>query len=1135
MDHSSGRTAFLSASVALFLLISIACTARAGAQSLATLSGVITDSSGAVIGDVRVTVTNTATNVTMSTVTNQSGRYGIVGVAPGKYSIEVTRTGFRTAHETNVVLVVNQSAVFNFVLAVGSIQQSVTVSAQASQTQSSTATLGTVIGTESVNNLPLNGRNFTELLELAPGISPISVSQNATALGGGTNPIGSFTFPAVNGQKNRSNNFLLDGINDLGSWTGTYNYAPVIDQIQEFNVQSHSDLAEFGQVTGGVVNIVTKSGTNTFHGSAWEFIRNSAFDSRDYFLPAVNPLRQNQFGVTFGGPVLIPHLYHGRDRTFFFFAYEGFRQSQAAQSLGITPTAAQLSGDFSGDLAQGVVLYNPFSTAPDPANPGEYTRTAFVNNNISSLINPAAALLAKNLFPAPNATGLPGGNNYIDTSPIRLDSGSYSGRVDQAFGQRDLLYGRISEYTEPQTSSAGSTSVISVNNVSGYNITVHELHTFSPTSVLELRFGRDVGTWNTLINYDGLPSGFIGSLVSAGFSPAFIDAFPQGGLVPDLDVEGYVGIGGSPASKQFANTWEGGGSLNKIWRRHNIKVGGIIATNNFTILKTSPVLSTNSFQTSNLEQTNPPSGDGLASFLLGVPSSAQLTNLLQLQHGGWANGAYVQDQFQVRPRLTLNVGLRWDVSVWPVSGYLGDGQGYVGTMNLTNGTYVITATPPACSSTRGAPCIPGGTLPANVVVTPHGNRSLHNTDYSNWQPRVGFAYHPRGNLSILGGYGRFYDNWSTVTQLTQNAAGTWPSVGLLSSSNLNQTYPTATLGDPLGLGSGAVFLPAATPFGNATYYFEPGFKTPLSDQWNLGIEQGLGANTVFGLDYVGSHSSRLDIGTIENTATYAAAGTAAQVAARQPYPYITPTRDDRSTGNSNYHALQTTLHKVSTNGLTYLLSYTWSKSIDLGCSGAFDEDCLIPNPYNPRADRSVSGYDLTNMFSGSVVYNIPFGTGRAYKTSSTFANNAFGGWNINAITSMTSGTPYSVYSKQDIANTGTNTSQVNLVGNPTPAIRTPAEWINPSAFQNPAPYTFGTFGRDALRSDWYRELDMSVFKTFSLTEIMNLEFRAEAFNITNTPVFAAPGYRIDESSSLGVVSSTANNPRQLQFAVKILF
>jgi hypothetical protein len=1128
---------FMWSSIIAVICLCIAAISGRAQTAAASVSGTVTDTSNAVVQGARISLRNTDTDVEQASMTGSSGTYSIVNIAPGNYTIEVKKSGFNAAVITGVVLAVDQSAVFNFSLKIGNVEQSISVSAEATEVQSSTAELGAVINTKSVNDLPLNGRNFTQMLTLTPGVSRITVAQNGTGGAGSAKPTGVFTFPAVDGQRNRSNMFNLDGINDLGSYSGTYNYEPIVDDIQEFKVQTHSDQAEFGQVAGGVVNIVTKSGTNTLHGTVWEFLRNSRTDARNYFLTKVNPLHQNQFGAMVSGPVIIPRIYHGKNKTFFLFTYEAFRQSQATQNLWTTPTTAQLGGDFSNLLAKGITIYDPNSTVPDPAKPGQYLRTAFTNNQIpSSEISPLATLYAKALFPAPNATGLAGGQNLIDTTPLRTTSDSYTGRIDQAFGDHDLLFGRISEYNQPSITAVANPNSNLASTISGYNIGIHEAHTFGASAVLEVYFGRNIGRNVSILQFPNAPANFAATLVSNGFSSLYLGAAagPYANVIPPISIPGYIGQGNnSYQGPNNSNIYEYGGSFTKILNRHTIKTGGVLSTNNFTQPIVVASEATSTFQTSNLEAPAK-TGDALASFLLGYPTSGLKRNTLEREHGGWVDGAYVQDQFQMTPRLTLNAGLRWDSTIWPVYGYLDDGQGYVGDMNLINGTYIISAAPPACSPTVGVPCIPGGTLPTNVVVTPNKSRAMHNTDWSNWQIRLGIAYHVMDKTSVLAGFGRFYDNWSIATQISQNVGGTWPSQTLINKNSLNTTSPTVNLGDPLSLGS-SVIQPAATPFNNATFYFNPGMKTPYADQWNLGIEQGFGSNTVLSIKYVGSHGGRLDLGGLKNTAEYPAAGTAAQVAARRMYPYIIPTNFDDSTGNSNYNALQATLRKSTSNGLTYLISYTWSKSIDLACSGSFgSEGCQLQDAYHPQKDRSVSGYDLPQILSASAVYELPFGTGRTYHSDNRFVNSSLGGWDINSIVSFSSGTPYTLTVSGDIANTGNTFVRPNLVGNPTPAHQSPTQWFNQSAFSAPPAYTFGTFSRNALRTDGYQNLDLSIFKTFTIYRESSLQFRAEAFNATNTAIFAAPGNTVG-TPTFGVVSSTSNTPRQMQFALKLQF
>ena len=340
--------------VTSFLLWAAVVTLRSYAQSaFAEVNGTVTDPSAALIPDVHIVLRNIDTDLERSTMTGPAGTFSISDIVPGNYAIRATKDGFAAAEKTGIVLQVNETVTLDFNLTVGSPMQTLTATANVSVVDSATSELGTVITTKPVNDLPLNGRNFTQLLTLTPGISPISVGQNsAGGSGWGGLAIGTFTFPSVNGQRNRSNMFVLDGSNDL-AFLGNYNYSPIIDDIQEFKVQSHNDLAEIGGVAGGIINVVSKAGTNMFHGSVWEFLRNEQMDARNFFLPTRNPLRQNQFGVTAGGPVLLPHLYNGRNQTFFFFAYEGFRQSQPSQSIVRVPAKRQdcrWEGDFSGRI-----------------------------------------------------------------------------------------------------------------------------------------------------------------------------------------------------------------------------------------------------------------------------------------------------------------------------------------------------------------------------------------------------------------------------------------------------------------------------------------------------------------------------------------------------------------------------------------------------------------------------------------------------------------------------------------------------------------------------------------------------------------------------------------------------------------
>jgi len=474
---------------------------------------------------------------------------------------------------------------------------------------------------------------------------------------------------------------------------------------------------------------------------------------------------------------------------------------------------------------------------------------------------------------------------------------------------------------------------------------------------------------------------------------------------------------------------------------------------------------------------------------------------------------------------------------------------YVGDLDGNTGQYILTRQPPSCATTNAAPCIPGGSLPAHVIVTPLSGGAIYHTDWSNWQPRLGLAYQLRPNTVLRASYGRFFDNWGAITQTAQNFEGTWPTLGQLGGSNLNLPVAGSHVGtyaDPANLGTASQPLPPPTPFGNQTWYADPFLKRPLSDQWNFGIQEALGKNTVLTVNYVGSHDGRLDMGIWTNTAlTPSASGYSPS---RSPYPYITPTDFDQSIGRSSYNALQASMNGKVGGNLTYLISYTWSKSLDLGCSGWYGvEGCSIQDAYNLNADKGPSAFDVPQILSLSWVYQLPIGRGQHWSTSNKALDYVIGNWQFNGIATFTSGTPYTagVGGEEDIAGVGGTEynsfgsgsggyERLDIVGNPKLSSPTPALWFNTGAFVVPAAGTYGNVGRDTLRSDPYKNFDLSLFRQFPIAEDKKLEFRFEMFNAFNQVVYSPPNAAFVDPT-YGAVSSTANTWRQMQFALKLYF
>jgi hypothetical protein len=1147
LSLTSGRW-WISTLVVLFLAAT--CAVSVYAQlSTATLTGVVRDPSGSFIPNATVVLRNVDTNIERHSVTNTSGNYTFGNVTPGRYTMETTATGFRTNRVAQFDLTVNQTMTQDTVMEVGSLEQTVEVQAQAETLQSSTAELGTVMATKQVVDLPLNGRNFTALLQLTPGASPISVSQNGGAgtFGTPTTYGADYEFPAINGQTNRSNFFRADGINNQGSFLSTYAVPPIIDTIQEFKVNSHNDQAEFGSSLGGIINVVTKSGTNELHGTAWEYVRNDAFDARNTFQQKVATFRQNQFGFAFGGPVVIPKIYNGKNKTFFYGGLQEFRYRSPANSFFRVPTEANYNGNLSDIPTQ---IFNPYSTRADPAHPGQFIRDPFPNNQIpGNLIDQNMVSWAKATLPAagPPLNGL---NNAIDTTPISQNVQDYTFRVDHTIGTKDFLWFRYSAAQQDNTSSGGRPALAATTERPGTNYGASWVHTFSPSLMLQAQFGHSNVQDNGIVRFVTPPP-------DIGFSPNFAGNFIGGAtVVPALNVNGFFTGGESNGvNPKFGNIWEYRGNVSKVVGRHDLKFGGEWASNGFESLYNNANSTYAAQQTGNPQNSAQP-GSSLASYLLNVPDNAGRRNVHETTRLGGVMSFYAQDSWKVTSKLTMNIGLRYDRTFQPPYGLpstVGQNGGIeTGEINFNNGTYVLQQLPPSCKDRGHAPCIPGdGTLPTGVVVDPRG-KIFHDTT-SNWGPRIGLAYRLGQKTAIRSSFGIFYDNWSAVVQTAQNYEGAWPDIGQQLSNNLNKPtsgapLPTVKGQDPFApTGSGGTgcycnadsgLFPAPTPFQQVQWFIDPYARNPYSMQWNLGVQHQVTESQVVTVNYVGSGSRRLNVGGYYNVALTPGPG---DPQARALYPNIGPTFYDRSIGKGNYNSLQFQYDRRFSKGLAYQVAYTYAKSIDIGSSGWFGvEGQSVTDPYHVQRDRGPSGFDLTHLLAVNLLYEIPLGTGKPYSTGNKIVDYIIGNWQTNAIFLIRSGTVYNVYVSGDVANTGnvgwTQYERANLVGDPGAITnKTWDHYINTAAFQIPAQYTFGNLGRDRFRTDPYWNLDFSLFRRFPITERFKIEFRAEAFNIMNTVIYGQPNNDMADAANFGRMTSTANKPRQLQLGAKFVF
>jgi hypothetical protein len=1069
--------------------------------------------------------------------------------------MQTSAAGFAAVSQPPVTLEVGQTATFDFQLKVGAATSTVTVTAAAPSLEFSTSELGTVVSPAQINDLPLNGRNFTELLTMLPGVANINTDQNSGG-GGGWNgaSIGQFSFPAVNGARNRSNMFILDGSNDLNTLSGTYNYSPIVDAILEFKSQGHNDLAEYGGAAGATVSVVTKSGTNQYHGALWEFLRNQVMDSQGYFNGALAPLRQNQFGASIGGPLSIPKLYNGKNRTFVFVAWEDYVRHTAAEAGALGPTAAMRAGDFSALCSGGFTgglcndrdskgrvidqIYDPGTTAPNGS--GGYTRSPFPGNIIpTGRINKISALYESVI---PNSGALVNGHNLF--LPLRSTQDQQSGtlRFDQNFGTNDQVMFRYSQFDLFTTSPSGTIGSAFVH-VPGHNYIGHWTHTFSPTAFSDVYFGRNYGYTYTGTAHAGEDANFLAQLKTLGMSPYFM-TLNNTVYAPQYSADGYVGLTGSQLQASgLGDDWQFGGSFTKILGRHTIKAGADFVTNNFT----SPIAYSNigfaSVQTAS-EGANPGfGGDSWASLLLGVPSSAGYRNIHEVVSSGWINGIFIQDQFKATSRLTINLGFRNDMVFTPIYGTGNAGNYYTGEANPVTGQYILNALPPNCSASQGAPCIPTGSFTASSTPAPGGlpahaivSSSLRVVKNSlfDWAPRLGLAYRLNDKTVIRAAYSRFYDEWSDITQLSQNFGGNWPAVATIQNNGLNVNAPTVTAADPLQFGTsgGSVVYPINDFSQVSQWMVDPNFKTPVFDQWNAGIQRQLPANLTLDANYVGSNGRHEDWGPVMNVPQPGPG----DVQARRPYPYMLQQWFDQSVGNSRYNAMQVTVTERPTHGINFMAAYTLSQSNADGCN--LGASCDSSNPYNKKSDYGISDLNEKNVFSVAFTAASPY-----EKSPNRLFAAVAGGWAVNGIVQVTSGRPFTVGTGTDAENVGCcNQQRANVSGN-TSGPKTQAQWFNRSAFSIPAAYTYGNEKVNSMVSQHWNNVDMSVFRKFpiGLGEERYFEFRAEAFNLFNNVVFDLPNTSVNAGldsngkPKFGAITGQRNVPRELQMSLKFYY
>lgn len=1056
-----------------------------------TITGVVTDTSNAVVPNANVRIVDEATSSSREVKTDPNGLYLFTNVVPAFYDISASASGFTTSVQKHVELLVRAGLHVDFQLQVGNVSQTIIVGGAAApllETQS--AKVGTVVETEQITELPLNGRQFAQLILLTPGALPIALGQSTlfkVQLGAG-----SFS-PVVNGQRSRYNNFSLDGVEDNDPMFNSYAINPSVDAIQEFTVQSRGGVAEQGRSVGSDVIVVTRSGGNQFHGALWEYLRNDKLDARNFFDPTRPAYKQNQFGGTFGGPVRLPH-FNGRDRTFFFGYYEGYRSVRSANNITTVPTAAQVSGDFS---APGVpTLYDINTTRADASSPSGYMRQVFPGNKIpQDRMDPNAVDIFKSVYPQPNLPGIV--DNYINTLGQRTNNDQGSLRIDHKFTDNNTFFGRISYNNGNQYLPGGIPSVTATLTNVAWNATASDTYVIKPNVVAHLQFG-----FNRYTSDQGggaLPNSI---LTATGWDKAFPPG-PPDNLVMGLSIADISSSGGYTIPIGPHTSTQAIGDLTWVRGRHEFKFG--LTWNTLHSYQASPQagLSFSRNPTSDLiDLAN--TGYGPATFLLALPTSARCAcgdSSARLSNNEYHG--YVQDEIRMTSKFTLSVGLRYSYAQ-----AMRVAKNEYAEFDPLTGNYLVATTNPITGA------------------DPNVRARLVDPDWRDFAPRIGLAYQLNARTTIRAGAGIFY----SFTDYPQNfgaMAGNWPFGISISAGPLNAYTVDTSMENPFGSSSGSTVPP--TPEGQGGYSSNPRMKTPYSIQRNFSIQHVLPSNILLEADYVGSQT----VNTLQALTYNWALPGPGPVQPRRMWPLYSQISFQLNGAPSNYNGLSLRLQKRFSNGLSVLSSYTWSHNLDVFSTERNGGDGGVQNPLNWRADYATSLADVTHAFQFSDVYELPFGRGKRWLNSGP-ASYVLGNWQWSNILALYGGQPVNVILGFDNANIGIGSPQrPNLVGNPVPTDQTSEVWINKSAFATPAPFTFGNSGRDIVRGPGLTNWDMGLAKNFPITEAKRLQFRCDLFNTFNFVNFGQPNTTLS-SASFGVITS-ARPARDIQLSLKLTF
>ncbi len=1125
--------------LALFLLAALVFALPLRAQDVtASITGVVSDPSGAMVAAATVTAADLDRGTTFSTVTDSAGSYNLARLPAGRYQVKVTSTGFETLVQPKVELVINQVAKIDFQLKVGNVNQTVEVTSAAPILQNETTTLGTVMQAQAITDLPLETRNYNQLTLLMPG----AVTTSPGAFNSGQSTFNSGR-PYINGNREQANYYLLDGMENVEFVDNNVAYAPNVDAMEEFNVITNNPSADYGQFMGGVISVITKSGTNTYHGDAFEFFRNDAMNANEWSRnfstdPAVSgspqKLRWNEFGGTFGGPIK-------KNKLFFFVDYQGSRFDHP-NTVGTinTFTAAENNLNFT-DL--GVTLHYPGTNVTMPLNLNNATQCApgqTMGVNPCITLSKTALAIMKAL---PQATAGGTVNNVPNTEHDFTNGDQGDFKIDWAPTDSDHLSVRYSQQNVVQQFVNSQAVLYSINGNESlplYNGVINYTHTLSPTLINEFRVG--VNYYPAEANIQPATSTNLGSLVP-GEPTAYLPGFFFSGAPIGGGQNGPFAFGTVDAPEIFHQT-----SIlledTALWNhgKHNFKYGfQFIRYRNDYI--PSVVADGGAGQ---IGFNGTYTGNAETDFMLGLPSYMGYGTGFGATVGqrNSAVGAYIQDDWKITPTLTLNLGLRWQLFT-PIS-EVGDRQTnvqeYTGAIQLAGQNGVSSA--------------------------------MYNqyNGIANFLPRVGLAWSAMKDTVVRVAFSRSsyeegtgeYNRLATNAPWNADLSGNWNGTSGIPANQVTLDQGFTALGSSAGCTTANVMAAPAVCFaGVRVHLTDPDYRPAVSNQWNFSIQRQFGNSTTLQAAYVGQHNDHL--ATIVN----AGQGLLTAPGVVLPSPYLAgnpalasdgtgQVRLNLTTGIANYNALQITFLQRFSHGLSFQANYTWSKCLtnnngyygrygDAAASQASNDISFPQNTYDMNADYGPCDHDVTSVFNGYLTYELPFGKNRMYgKSSSPVVDAVLGGWDVNAVFTVHGGFPITMQDWAGDPGTGSFDPRPSCNG---PSVATPyAEnpisngggyvWFSTSNMSNPPAGYFGNCGIGTERGPGFKQVDLSVAKDFAIpgTENKYVEFRAEAINAFNTPVLDVIGYSADifGGSQVGVIN-TSQGARNLQLALKFVF